>query len=122
MAMEATAVIRDEQTKHPKRRILIALIGGTLIWVAHLLIVYPLSSLACHWDWFSVLQGTSSQLRLLQSATSIVAALLEAVFIWMMVLEWRQSRHEPGPDGTEPAAPQGLTNNIPFLAFVTALL
>jgi hypothetical protein len=134
MAMEGAESVNTQQSEQQKlryagglrspsyHRILIALIGGTAVWIAHLFVVYPLNSVACQWDWFTVLQGGTSQLRLLQITTSIIAAILEAIFIWMMVVVWQQNRNQVGPDGVAQPAPQGLTNNIPFLAIVTALL
>jgi hypothetical protein len=100
----------------PITRIMLYMIGGTLVWSLYLMIVYPLTSLTCHWGWFGApVEG--SGLKIIQTLTTLLALALVAVFAFAAFNEWRRTRTEAnGEIGQTKAAV------IPLLAFVTLLL
>jgi hypothetical protein len=74
-------------------RIWTCLIGGSLVWALHLIVVYPITSLTCEWGWFSA-QAGGTWLKVLQTLVTGVALLLIGGAAFVARDEWRQARQE----------------------------
>ena len=53
--------------------------AGIIVWVIHLMIVYPLTSLSCEWGWFPSAVGGLSGLQVVQIIVTVIAAIITIV-------------------------------------------
>jgi hypothetical protein len=109
------AQLRDK-LQNPDARIWVSLIGGTFVWALYLMIVYPLTSLACQWGWFAA-PTEGSGLKMIQTLATLLAAGLVAGSGYVVFSEWQRTRTESNAEAGETTAAR-----IPMLAFVTLLL
>ena len=56
-----------------------SLAAGTVVWLIHLMIVYPLTSLTCEWGWFPSTVNGLTGLQVVQIIITIIAAIIIAV-------------------------------------------
>lgn len=82
-------------------RIVLCLLGGTLVWGLYLMIVYPLTSLTCHWGWFDVTTTGAPGLKTVQLLVTAVALVLVAVCGYVAFVEWRRSQAAAGAEGRQ---------------------
>jgi hypothetical protein len=102
--------------QEPVSRIVLYMIGGTLVWAFYVMLVYPLTSLTCHWNWFGA-PVDGSGLKITQTLATVIAIGLVAVFGFASFKEWQRTRtQESSEEGETKAAV------VPMLAFVTLLL
>jgi hypothetical protein len=104
-------------TYNHDRQTLLSLLAGSAIWFLHLNVVYPLTSLACKWNWFPVEIMGMSGLLFVQLALSVIAALLIGITIY---LPWRNWRHYQTEKNQIPQ--QTEKERRPMMAFVTMLV
>jgi hypothetical protein len=90
---------------------------GFAVWFLHLNIVYPVTSLACKWGWFSFDDAGATNLRIVQIAITIIAAV---VLIILIYLPWR-NWHAFQTDSSETLR-QTERDRRPLMGFVTMLL
>ncbi len=56
-----------------------SLVAGTVVWVIHLMIVYPLTSLTCEWGWFPFTVGPLTGLQVVQIVVTVISGLITVV-------------------------------------------
>lgn len=95
------------------RQTWLSLIGGAAIWFVHLNLVYPLTSLACKWEWFPFTDAGMTSLRTLQILITGIAAVLVFIMIYLSWHIWRrfQTHQQQMLSQTE-------SDRRPFMAFV----
>jgi uncharacterized membrane protein len=101
-----------------------SLLAGTIIWVIHLMIVYPLTSLTCEWGWFPFTVGRFSGLQIVQIVVTVAASLLTVV-AGVLAFRNRQQLMEEGSLETDRhrfMATLGLALNILFTALILIAL
>ncbi len=114
--MEPTEIRDKGQT----RRIGLSLLGSAIIWAIHLMIVYPLTSLACRWSIYDWTAGGLTGLKIVQLIATAVALVLVGGLWWNAYHEWTLTKQ---PDTSEePEAFEERAERSPFLAFLALLL
>src|SRR3954453_4334972 len=99
------------------RRTWQSLFFGIVVWFLDLNIVYPLTSVSCHWGWFPFTIAGIPGLRFIQLVASAIAAILLIVFIVLPWRNWRPFQHDPRLPMTQTEA-----DRRPLMAYVTLLL
>jgi NAD/NADP transhydrogenase beta subunit len=101
-----------------------SLAAGIVVWVVHLMIVYPLTSLTCEWDWFQYTVGSLTGLQIVQIAITLVAG---AITFIAAVLAFRNRQHLMNNEALEVnrhrfMAALGFALNIMFTALIMIAL
>jgi hypothetical protein len=111
------------------RQTWLSLISGAIIWFLHLNIVYPLTSLACKWEWFPFNDAGMTGLRTLQIVITLIAAVLIGIVIYLPWRHWQRFQtdrdhmlRETESDRRPFIAFVALGLNLFFLAFVVAAI
>lgn len=105
-----------QQLAKPDQRIWLCFIGGTLVWALALMMLYPLTSLTCHWGWLGA-PDRESGLKAIQTLVTLVATGLIAGAGYVAYQEWQSARAIGNQEGSERKAA-----HIAMLAFITLLL
>jgi hypothetical protein len=101
------------KVKSPRSRIGLSFIGGTLVAALYLMIVYPLTSLACQWGWFAAPLDNLG-LKIIQLISTVIAIALVAGCGALAFCEWQRAQTEGNHEAGETHAARN-----PLLAFVT---
>lgn len=114
--------------REPDVRLLLSLVGGTLVWGLYFSGLHAFNSLACRFGWLGV-PGDNSGLKLLQVAVTVIAGGLIVASGYNVYNLWRSTRRRTSADAGvpgDPVEPGNLEQTIfaytPFLAFVLLLL
>src|SRR4051812_46300602 len=78
-----------ETTPVNDRRTWQCLLFGVAIWFLHLNLVYPLTSISCHWGWFPFTVAGIPGLRFIQLVVTAIAGVLLVTLIYMPWRNWR---------------------------------
>jgi hypothetical protein len=112
----------------PDVRLVLSLVGGTLVWGFYFSGVHALNSLACRFGWFG-LPADSTSLKLVQVAVTVFAGGLIIASGYNVYRLWRGTRRRTSDDAGvpgDPLEPGNLEQTIfaytPFMAFVLLLL
>jgi len=98
-------------------RILLTLVGGTVVWGIYFMLVYSLTSLTCVWNWFGIANGGSGNgLKVTQLIATIIAVGIIAYFAFVDYREWRA-----GKSAGQDEEAETMTAADPMLAFVALL-
>ena len=73
-----------------ERQIWLSLLLGFVVWFLYFNIVYPLTSLTCHWGWFPFNILGISGLHFIQVVLAAIAFLLIASMIYLPWRHWRR--------------------------------
>jgi hypothetical protein len=103
--------------QHSDRQTILSLIAGTVIWFLHLNIVYPLTSVACKWEWFPFTDAGMTGLRTVQLVITFIAAVLIFVTIYLPWRSWRRFQTD-----AQHIMSQTEKDRRPLLAFITMAL
>lgn len=107
----------DATPRIDDRRTWQSLLFGLLVWFLHLNVVYPLTSLACHWGWFPFTIAGIPGLKVIQLLVTVAAALL---LILMIIVPWRNWR--PFWKDDDALMRQTEADRRPLIGYVTMLL
>ena len=114
--------------RHPDVRLVLSLVGGTLVWGLYFSSVHALNSLACRFGWFGV-PAEGGGLKLVQIVVTILALTLIAAAGYNVYSLWRATRRKASEDSGVPGNPiepgsleQTVAAYTPFAAFVLLLL
>lgn len=66
--------------------------AGVAVWLLHLMIVYPLTSLTCEWGWFPFTVAGLDGLQIIQIIVTIIAAAITIVAGYLGLQNARQLR------------------------------
>lgn len=98
--------------------------AGIIVWVIHLMIVYPLTSLSCEWGWFPSAVGGLSGLQAVQIAVTVIAAIITGV-AGFLAFQNQRRLHTQEPIETNRhyfMAQLGLALSIIFTALIVISL
>ncbi len=97
-----------------------SLVAGTIVWMLHLMIVYPLTSLTCEWGWFPFMVGALSGLQVIQLVVTVIAAVITIVAGYFAFQSRRRLGNGGMPDTSRHRfmAWLGLALNIMFTALI----
>lgn len=101
-----------------------SLVTGIVVWVVHLMIVYPLTSLTCEWGWFQYTAGSLTGLQIVQIIVTLVAG---GITLIAAVLAFRNRQRLINNESLEVnrhrfMAALGLALNIMFTALIVIAL
>lgn len=111
-----------------RRQIGLSLLAGPLVWALHMSVVYPVTSLACAWDWFPGTLAGMPGLQAFQLFVTIIAALVVAAAGFSAWANWRRLRADVPDDEPETAlSPFGaflgvLSNALFFVAIILSVV
>jgi hypothetical protein len=119
--MDAMTVPPSEHAHALERRTWQSLLFGTVVWFAHLNLVYGLNSVSCKWSWFSFNIAGIPGLQFVQALLTLVAAALLGVMIYLPWREWRAYQSEAPRDNPN-LLQDTEKDRRPLVAFITMLL
>lgn len=109
------AARNQTQTQGTARTVWWSLVGGIVVWSLHLMIVYPLTSLACERGLFTGTVAGILELNLIQIITTVIAALIVAGLGLLALRAWRRTQV---PAGGVQTAKGGSHHLIAFVAML----
>lgn len=115
--------------RNPDTRLVLSLVGGTLVWGLYFSGLHALNSLACRFGWFGI-PAESGGLKLAQVVVTVLALALIAASAYNAYTLWRATRRQAHTDvdaaGDDSGVPGSLEQTVaaytPFAAFVLLLL
>ena len=106
--------VQSQSLQRSDRQTLLSLIAGAVIWFLHLNIVYPLTSVACKWEWFPFNEAGMTSMRTIQLVITFVAAVLIFITIYLPWHQWRGFQTD-----RQHMLSQTEKDRRPLLAFIT---
>jgi hypothetical protein len=106
--------VHSQSVQRSDKQTILSLIAGAVIWFLHLNIVYPLTSVACKWEWFPFTDAGMTGLRTVQLVITFVAAVLIFITIYLPWRNWRRFQTD-----AQHVMSQTENDRRPLLAFIT---
>jgi len=106
-----------ETTQVNDRRTWQCFLFGIVVWFLDLNVVYPLTSVSCHWGWFPFTIAGIPGLRFIQLVVTVSAAILLLIFIYLSWRNWHPFQRKPQLPMTQTEA-----DRRPLIAYVVMLL
>jgi hypothetical protein len=118
-SLKATSSPAEESEK---RQMKWTLLSGTLLWFAHLNLVYAIASLSCKWGWFAGKVAGLSTLVLFETIITIVALLLMAYLVYLPWQTWRHYQAEQPTQNPRLLEDTEEKGSHPLAAFIVMAL